>query len=68
MLIKRVHPVTQVLHEREIPVTEAQMQDWLGGTLIQNAMPNLSADALEFIKTGLLPSDFDPDHEDGPDV
>ena len=58
MLIERIHPFTGVVNIREIPVTQKQLEDWENGTLIQNAMPNLSASDREFIKTGLVDEDF----------
>ena len=58
MLIERIHPFTGVVNIREIPVTPEQLEDWENGTLIQNAMPNLSASDREFIKTGLVDEDF----------
>ena len=37
----------------DIPVTQLQLDRWESGTLIQNAMPGLTADEREFIKTGI---------------
>lgn len=58
MLIERKHPFSGVVNIKEIPVTQKQLEDWENGTLIQNAMPNLSASDREFIKTGLVDEDF----------
>ena len=44
---------------REIPVTQAQLDDWVSGTLIQVAMSSVSADDREFIKTGITPEEWD---------
>lgn len=54
MLIERIHPFTGKLNAMELPVTEEQLRSWRDGELIQNAMPNLTPDEREFIKTGLL--------------
>ncbi|MDP6991347.1 MAG: hypothetical protein QGF89_01525 [Candidatus Marinimicrobia bacterium] len=43
----------------DIDVTEEQIASWQGGELIQNAMPNLSADEREFIKTGITPEEWE---------
>jgi len=43
----------------EIAVTQAQLDAWQAGTLIQDAMPNLSADEREFIKTGITAEEWD---------
>jgi hypothetical protein len=37
----------------EIDVSDAQLEDWQNGTLIQNVMPNLTADEREFLMTGI---------------
>jgi hypothetical protein len=42
----------------EIPVTADQLQNWMDGTLIQFAMPHLSPDQREFLKTGVTPSEW----------
>ena len=42
-----------------IQVTQAQIDAWQGGELIQNAMPNVSADEREFIKTGITPEEWE---------
>ncbi len=44
---------------REIPVTQAELDDWASGELIQNAMPSLSADDREFLMTGATPEEWD---------
>ena len=59
MLITRRSPLSGKVNTRDIPVTEAQLANWEAGMLIQNAMPNLSADDREFIKTGITPEEWD---------
>jgi len=39
----------------DIPVTQDQLDDWTNGMLIQEAMPNLTAEDREFIMTGTTP-------------
>lgn len=51
---------------REIPVTQEQLDAWNSGVLIQNAMPNLSADDREFIKTGITPEEWEDLFGDAP--
>ena len=53
MRIVRTSPFTGNTNIREINVTEAQIEAWENGELIQNAMPHLSAGEREFIKTGI---------------
>ena len=38
--------------------TAEQIEKWLGGMLIQDAMPNVSVDEREFIKTGITPEEW----------
>jgi len=53
MKILRKSPISGTIHQMDIDVTQAQLDAWEGGELIQNAMPNLDADEREFIKTGI---------------
>ena len=58
MLIKRKSPFSGEINEMEINVTEEQLSDWKVGTLIQNAMPNLTADEREFLMTGITAKEW----------
>ncbi len=73
MLITRVSPFSGAENTMDIPVTQAQLDAWNQGQLIQNAMPNISADHREFIMTGITPSEWeamfgDPQTVDGPEL
>lgn len=59
MLISKRSPLTGIETTRDIPVTQAQLDSWRRGELIQKAMPNISADDREFILTGYTPEDWD---------
>lgn len=59
MKITRTSPVSGVTRTLEIAVTQAQLNSWNSGALIQNAMPNLSADDREFIMTGITPDEWE---------
>ena len=60
MLIHKVSPISNKLNAMEIDVTCSQIYDWeVEGVLIQYAMPNLTADEREFIKTGITPQEWD---------
>lgn len=59
MKITRRCPFTGDLNTRDIKVTPEQLEAWQGGALIQNAMPNLTADEREFIKTGITSEQWD---------
>lgn len=52
MLIVKSSTLTDKIHAREIDVTIEQVENWQGGMLIQEAMPDLSIDDREFIQTG----------------
>lgn len=59
MQIRRMSPLTGVVHVKEINVTKEQLEAWHNGTMIQNAMPRLSASDREFIKTGITSEEWD---------
>ena len=59
MLIEKESPFSGNKNVMDIAVTEEQIASWQGGELIQNAMPNLSADEREFIKTGITPEEWE---------
>jgi len=65
MIIKRESMFTGKVHYRDINVTYDQLADWRNGTLIQNAMPDLTPDEREFIMTGVTSEEWDETfHED----
>ena len=56
MEITRKCPFTGKVNTKDINVTPTQLHVWQNmGVLIQDAMPQLSADDREFIKTGITP-------------
>jgi hypothetical protein len=59
MKITRISKISGVQKTLEIPCTPAQYADWLGGTLIQNAMPNLSPADREFVMNGITQEEWD---------
>ena len=59
MTITRKSPLTGITRTKEIDVTIEQILAWEEGELIQNAMPNLSADDREFIKTGISAEEWE---------
>ena len=58
MTITRKSPLTGITRTKEIDVTIDQILAWEMGELVQNAMPHLSADDREFIKTGIEMSKY----------
>ncbi len=59
MQITRRSPFTGKTHTLCIPVTHTQMALWNNGMLIQDAMPHLTDDQREFIKTGITVEEWD---------
>ena len=59
MLITKTSPFSGNTNIMEIDVTEEQIALWESGTLIQNAMPHLTPDEREFIKTGITSEEWD---------
>lgn len=43
----------------DIPVTYDQLGAWSSGTLIQQAMPDLTPEEREFLISGLMPGEFE---------
>lgn len=53
-------------HTRDIDVTDEQLRTWRrGGVLIQDAMPQLSADDREFLMTGIIPEEWAEEFGEG---
>jgi len=59
MLIERRSIFSGKINSQEIDVTQDQLDAWTGGEMIQNAMPNLSPDEREFIKTGVTAQEWE---------
>lgn len=59
MLIKKKSLLTGVTREREISITQEQLNLWDEGTLIQVAMPNITPSDREFIMTGIIDEEWD---------
>jgi hypothetical protein len=59
MLIQKEHGLTGTVRTLELDITVEQFENWQNGMLIQDAMPNLTADEREFLITGLLPHEWD---------
>ena len=59
MLVQRRSMLSGETNTLDIPVTEQQLQAHRDGMLIQHAMPNLSPDEREFIKTGITKAEWD---------
>ena len=59
MQITRTSPISGQVNTLEIDVTPEQLAAWQAGTLIQRAMPHLTADEREFIMTGITASEWD---------
>lgn len=59
MTITRTSTLTGITRTKEINVTEEQLFAWQNGALIQDAMPQLSADDREFVKTGITGEEWD---------
>lgn len=58
MLITRTSTLSGHISSMDIDVTLEQVASWEQGELVQNAMPDLSADEREFIMTGITPTEW----------
>jgi hypothetical protein len=59
MLIKRTSKLTSVTREKEIAVTEDQLEKFYRGLPAKFAMPHLSEDELRFIRDGVTREEYD---------
>lgn len=59
MKITRTSGFTGKVHTLEINVTQAQLERWQSGEMIQNVMPHLSPDEREFLMTGVTKEEWD---------
>ena len=59
MIISQTNMLTGKKNEMDLPVTSQQIGRWINGELIQNVMPELSVEQREFLKTGILPEEWD---------
>jgi hypothetical protein len=59
MNITRTSLFSRVTRTLDLPVTEAQLDAWASGELIQDAFPNLSPDDREFLKTGITAEEWE---------
>lgn len=58
MKITRTSMFSGVTRTLDLPITEEQIEAWNAGTLIQEAMPQLSDEDREFIMTGVTPEEW----------
>lgn len=60
MLITRTSAISGKTRTLDLPCTQADYDRWaVGGSLIQDAMPYLTMDQREFIKTGITSEEWD---------
>jgi len=59
MEITRTSILTGIERTQDIPVTQEQLNEWEGGTLIQKVMPELTPSQREFIMTGMVDEEWD---------
>ena len=58
MTITKTSPFSGNTNTMDIDVSAADIALWERGCLIQHAMPNLTADEREFIKTGITAEEW----------
>jgi len=59
MLVVRTSPFTGKVNEMLLPITQAQVDAYEGGALLQDAFGNLNADQREFFKTGITAEEWE---------
>tara|TARA_R110000765_G_scaffold14616_1_gene42616 strand:+ start:289 stop:510 length:222 start_codon:yes stop_codon:yes gene_type:complete len=58
MIITKTSTMTGLTNTMELDVTQQQIEQWEGGMLIQNAMPNLTPEERDFILFGATSSEW----------
>lgn len=58
MQITRKSMLTGVNRTIDMPITEQQYDAWMGGTLIQYAMPHLTVGEREFLISGITDEEW----------
>ena len=58
MQISKRSMATGELNTMVLDITQDQIHAWQGGMLVQDAMPQLSADEREFLMTGMTPAEW----------
>ena len=59
MLIVARSDLTGKISSMDIDVTQEQINEWEGGSLIQDVMPDLTPDEREFIMTGITQEEWE---------
>lgn len=59
MNITRTSRLTGKTCVMDLNVTQAQLDAWVDGMLIQDAMPQLTPEHREFLMTGITPAEWD---------
>lgn len=59
MEITRTSIFSGITRTKELDITEDEMLNYMNGTLIQEAFPNLNEDDREFILTGTTAEEWD---------
>jgi len=59
MLIAKTSMISGKTNTMVLSITNAQLERWVGGELIQDVFPDLSVDQREFLMTGITPEEWD---------
>jgi hypothetical protein len=59
MQITRTSRLTGKTSVMDLNITQAQLDAWVDGELVQNALPQLSAEEREFLMTGITAAEWD---------
>ena len=59
MQIVRTSRISGNTNVMDIDITQAQLDAWVDGSMLQDVMPDISADEREFIMTGITPDEWD---------
>jgi len=59
MLVSRKSIFSGIERVMDLDIEQSQLNKWMSGMLIQEAMPNLNPDEREFLISGATPQEWD---------
>ena len=58
MLITRKSMISEQVSTMDLDITQQQINNYMGGALVQDAFPNLDPSEREFFITGITPAEW----------
>ena len=59
MLVTRKSMISEQVNTMDLDITQQQINNYMGGALVQDAFPNLGKSEREFFITGITPAEWE---------